>query len=255
MPQTEKTFLLPLTAIILAGGKGTRLAGLYPDLPKPLISVTGQPFLHWVVLWAQRQGIGDFVFSIGHHAEKIEAWLPQMPLLTAKDWKICREGRPLGTGGGVRACLPFCHDAVFVTNGDSLIVTPLRNVIENFLSDKKIDAMIVGKCVPDTSRYASLDIDAESRLIAYREKVPGQGLISAGVYLFRKSLLETFPSEESLSMEYDVIPKLVAEGARILVHQTPEDAPFLDIGTPETVTQADVFVRENFLVCDRCFPE
>jgi len=213
-----------------------------------MIEVAGQPFLHWVIVWAQRQGLQDFVFSTGHLADKIESWLPTAKPLQSGHWQTYREKELLGTGGGVRACAPLCHDNILATNGDSLVIADIRPALHQFLTDTSLDGVIVGKHVPDTSRYGSLAVDETGRLTGFREKVPGAGLINTGIYLFRKKLLEAFPTDKPLSMEYDIIPQMLTDGARIMAHPTPEEAPFLDIGTPETVVQAEHFIRANFTV-------
>jgi D-glycero-alpha-D-manno-heptose 1-phosphate guanylyltransferase len=222
------------------------LAGLYPHLPKPLIPVAGKPFLHWLVAWFQGQGISDFVFSIGYKAEQIEKWISETPLLTPATARARRETTPLGTGGGVRACLDECVDSVMVTNGDSLILTSLAPTIESFQRGAGGSAMIVGKKVADASRYASLSVDADGRLTGYREKTPGSGLISAGIYFFRKELLLPFDRDVPLSMEYDIMPRLLDQGVAISVLAAPDNAPFIDIGTPETSAQADSFIHDYF---------
>jgi D-glycero-alpha-D-manno-heptose 1-phosphate guanylyltransferase len=78
----------------------------------------------------------------------------------------------------------------------------------------------------------------------FAEKRPGAGIINAGVYLFQRRLLEPFPLGVRLSMEEEVLPGLIARGARIFC-EVAENAPFLDIGTPESVVKAEGFIRGN----------
>mgnify|MGYP003347890137 CR=1 FL=1 len=89
-----------VSVVVLAGGKGTRLRGLFPDVPKPLVPVAGQPFLYWLTNWIAAHGPRHFVFSTGYMAEQIEAWARdgQMPGI---ERSCCREEVPLGTGGGL----------------------------------------------------------------------------------------------------------------------------------------------------------
>ena len=235
-----------VTTIVLAGGKGTRLAGLFPDLPKPLVPVAGEPFLHWLVLWFKRQGLTDFVFSLGHKGDKIENWLTTAPVMNGLTWRVFREPEALGTGGGARACLPLCNENLLITNGDSLALTPLRDFLGIF-EKPTFDGAILGLPVEDASRYGSLRVDADNRLTGFQEKQPGRGLINSGIYALRKKVLAPFPSGQNLSLEYDVIPRLLSDAKHLRVFHAEADAPFIDIGTPETSAQAHEFIRKHIL--------
>jgi NDP-sugar pyrophosphorylase family protein len=236
-----------VTVLVLAGGAGTRLAGLYPDLPKALVPVAGEPFLHWLVSWLRGERAQDFVFSLGHRGDQIEGWLRQAPAMSGTRWQAFQETEPLGTGGGVRACLSLCEqENMLVINGDGLLLSPLRPLGELFAAEKA-DGVLTGIFSANTSRSGTLVVDDANRLMAFREKQPGEGLINAGTYLFRKAALESFPQNGNLSMEYDVIPQLLAQGKRLAVHKIAADTPFIDIGTPAAITAADDFVRRHLL--------
>ncbi len=226
-----------VTAIVLAGGKGTRIAGLFPHIPKPMIPVRGEPFLHWVAQWLSRRGVGDILLSIGHMAGQIEDWAAGRPGGLAL--RTIMERAPLGTGGAVVSCLDLCGDWVLVLNGDSLLEVDVAGLVRR-VREAGLDGAIVGIAVDDTSRYGSLAVDGEGRLAGFFEKRPGRGLINGGIYLFRKDLLAGFAAGTALSMETDVIPGLLAGGARLAVEVSP--GPFLDIGTPESVVQAEAFI-------------
>lgn len=230
-----------VTAVILAGGKGTRIAGLFPGIPKPMIPVAGQPFLHWVVRWLDQRGIGDIVLSIGHLAGAIEQWAAGRPHGIAL--RIIAEAQPLGTGGAVVSSLDACRDWVLVLNGDSLVEVDLAAMVCRVLRDG-LDGGVVGVRVDDASRYGSLAVGSNSLLTGFAEKKAGAGLINAGVYLFRTELLRRFPMGQALSMETDIMPALLAGGARLAVEES--GGPFLDIGTPESVVLAEDFVTGLF---------
>lgn len=235
-----------LTAIILAGGKGTRLASIYSDVPKPLVPVHGRPFLDWMTAGLVHQGVRHFIYSVGYKAEQIEAWAknfssPKIVLQTV------REDAPLGTGGGALNALSAyagnAEDWVVILNGDSLIATDLRPFFA-LISDEGLDGALVGIEVEDASRYGTLEIQGGC-LTGFLEKRPGEGVVNAGVYLFKRRVLESLNwLGETLSMEYDVIPRLIAGGAKLQVF-VATGAPFIDIGTPETVAQAEHFIDQN----------
>jgi D-glycero-alpha-D-manno-heptose 1-phosphate guanylyltransferase len=232
---------MAVTAVVLAGGRGTRLASLYPDIPKPLVPVCGEPFIHWVTDWLVGHGVSDIVYSVGYRAEQMITWAERSGAKWSARLRWVREEEPLGTGGGVIQCLPLCTDRVLVLNGDSLVVTPLAPL---FAKGESAAGAILGVRMADASRYGTLTLDVEGRLTKFAEKRPGAGIINAGVCLFRRALLDPFPKGLRLSMEEEILPGLIAKGADIRC-EIAENVPFLDIGTPESVAQAAGFVRAN----------
>jgi D-glycero-alpha-D-manno-heptose 1-phosphate guanylyltransferase len=231
-------------AIILAGGRGTRISHLQPQLPKPLIPAGGRPFVEWVIGHLQSQGVRRFVVSLGHLADVAEAHFRQRPI-DGLSIKTVREAEPLGTGGGFLFAQRAAGDAdpVLLANGDSLVLADLGGFWRYF-EDPTVDGVVVGLDVDDAARYGGLDVDGDGRLLRFSEKRPGAGLINAGVYGFRRRLLASFPGRLPLSMEFDVFPALLEKGAKLAVHRCT--APFLDIGTPESLAQADAFLSRHW---------
>ena len=233
-----------VTVVILAGGKGTRLQGLFPDLPKPLIPVAGQPFLYWLTDWIYRHGPRHFVYSTGYMADKIAEWTADNSFPDIER-RCRREQSPLGTGGGLMNCLDLCREWVLVANGDGLVMDGIGEMLE--LRNGSLDGALLGVEVADTSRYGSLKVDGDGRLEGFAEKVPGQGLINGGLYLFRRDLLRRHFPPGKYSIEMDIFPRLIRAGAQLKV-VSRHDAPFIDIGTPETVSQAEEFVTQHLLL-------
>jgi D-glycero-alpha-D-manno-heptose 1-phosphate guanylyltransferase len=229
-------------AILLAGGRGTRLRDRHPDLPKPMIPCRGRPFIEWVVRYFTGQGVSRFVVSLGHLAEVAEAHFRSRPPDGAAVETV-REETPMGTGGGVRFAWQAVPDAdVVVANGDSLVLTDLAPALALF-AQPEVDAVILGVHQDDASRYGTLRTDAAGRLLAFEEKRPGRGLVNAGVYLLKARLRASISPETPLSMETQVLPRWVADGA-VYVH--PCRAPFIDIGTPESLDTAEAFLSAHF---------
>lgn len=268
----------PIWSIILAGGKGTRLAEVYPHLPKPMVPALGKPFIEWVIRYLAGQGVQNHVVSLGHLAHIAEAYFVQREASGDHggegddDLRIVtvRERTPLGTGGGVRFAwdgVPVAErtDAsVLICNGDSLVLCDLAPAWA-MLSWPEVDGVIVGVHVPDAGRFGTLEIDSNQRLVRFLEKRPETvgmpGVINAGVYIFKPSLRADFevvqraaeaknphPSGQAgtpapFSMEQDLFPAILSAGRRIMVHAVR--APFLDIGTPESVREAEHFLATN----------
>jgi D-glycero-alpha-D-manno-heptose 1-phosphate guanylyltransferase len=229
-----------VSVVVLAGGRGTRLQGLFPGIPKPMIPIAGQPFLFWLTRWIAKHGPSHFVYSTGYLAHAVERWALDgtMPEIHRES---CRENAPLGTGGGLINCLDRCRDWIVVANGDSLVMSGIECLLR--LKDRKVDGGLLGVEVHDTSRYGRLRVDENARLTGFDEKVAGSGLINGGVYIFRKELLLEETREGSQSIEYDILPSLLFRNANLSVINAGS-APFIDIGTPETIFQAEQFVRE-----------
>ncbi|WP_267383580.1 nucleotidyltransferase family protein [Cyanobacterium sp. uoEpiScrs1] len=234
-----------ITSVILAGGHGTRVKHLLPKVPKPMASVADKPFLEWILRYLKSQKITQNILSTGYLSEIIEAHFQSQPIPDIEVY-CCQEKQPLGTAGGFLngvKQLNISPDAWLVMNGDSLVVAQFNEMV-SYLDDYKVDGVILGVSTEDTSRYGSLVIDEQGNLISFAEKCKGSGIINCGVYLFRHQILEEFPSRLPLSFEYDIFPVLLKKKMLIKVHQIK--APFLDIGTPETLPKAEAFILENF---------
>jgi NDP-sugar pyrophosphorylase family protein len=233
-----------ITAVVLAGGYGTRVQHLLPGVPKPMAEVAGKPFLEWVVRYLAKQGIGRVVLSTGYLAEVVEKHF-QTHLVPGVTVRCIPETKPLGTGGGFLHTARTSGDepsAWLVMNGDSLAFADLAAAAAP-LADAANSGVIVGRFVPDASRYGTLGIGPAGELLRFQEKQPGSGIINGGIYLLRHSLLKEFPNRTPLSLENDVFPIWLARGMRLQTVVT--EAPFLDIGTPESLPQAEAFIRQN----------
>lgn len=230
-----------LTALVLAGGRGTRIAHLVGDTPKPLVPVAGKPFLEWLSLYLVRHGLKRFVYSTGYKADQIAAWTKTVHW-PGVSMETVAEPSALGTGGAVFGCLDRCGGWFLVLNGDTLAIFDLALLTD--LAGSGIDAAIAALPVTDTSRYGSLDVGPDGLLRGFREKQPGAGLINAGVYLFRKQALLPLVRDGQVSLETEVLPALIAGGGRVATVNIGQ-ADFIDIGTPETLVAADEFVASR----------
>jgi D-glycero-alpha-D-manno-heptose 1-phosphate guanylyltransferase len=237
-----------IAAVILAGGFGKRVAHLLPDTPKPMARVNGRPFVEWVVRYLAAQNIHRVVLSTGHLAAVVEKHFRLYPV-PGVDVNWVSETRPLGTAGGFLNAIRHVTDkpaAWLVLNGDSLVAAPLEALIRS-LANPEIAGAILGVPMPEASRYGTIVQNANGELAGFNEKKPGAGVVNAGVYVFRAGITGLFGDRTPLSFEADVFPALTAQRVRIKVCVT--DAPFLDIGTPESLPLAEDFVRRN----TRCF--
>jgi D-glycero-alpha-D-manno-heptose 1-phosphate guanylyltransferase len=233
-----------VAAVILAGGQGTRLRHIHPDTPKPLVEVASKPWLEWLLQYLQRQGVSDVVVSAGYLANQIEHFIEQRRDAFPRICVVV-ESQPLGTAGG------FLHavkegaieaDEVLVMNGDSLALCPL-DPLEQCLRDPKTQGALLGLEMADAARYGTLSFSSNGNLSAFLEKRQGAGLINAGVYIFKRSVLPLFSKNLPLSFEFDVFPELIAGRNQIKV--VPSVGDFIDIGTEASLMEAEAFIRRN----------
>ena len=233
-----------ITAVVLAGGFGRRIQHLLPDLPKPMAPVNGRPFLEWVVRYLAAQKIRNVILSTGHLAETIKKHFQSQPVNNVRVACV-PESKPLGTAGGFLNAIRGATQkpaAWLVLNGDSLAPASLAQMFQ-LLDEPEVEGAILGVRVADASRFGTILQNAAGDLAGFNEKKPDAGVINAGIYLFRASAIDSFPDKTPLSFETEVFPALIAEGIRLKVCVT--DAPFLDIGTPESLPLAEEFIRRN----------
>lgn len=227
-----------MTAIVLAGGLGTRVAALYPDIPKPMIPFDGEPFLAFLVDYLRSQGLTRIVLSTGYRGEVVDAHFAG-----AKDVLCLREAEPLGTGGALRAVVRAINPAgpIIAMNGDSFVPFRVEALVSALNGD--VDISLGAVEVDEARRFGSLEIDFLGRLKRFLEKdgARKKGLINAGVYLFRTSELLASSPEGISSLEKDLFPSWLLSGT--IMATTIIDGPFLDIGTPETLVEGRKFLR------------
>jgi D-glycero-alpha-D-manno-heptose 1-phosphate guanylyltransferase len=235
-----------ICAVILAGGFGTRIRHLLPHIPKPMAPVAGRPFLDWILAYLRRQGVSEAVLSTGYLSEAIETYYAKNSPAGMRV-QCARENVPLGTAGGFLNACERAHfhqpiSAWLVLNGDSLTIAKLEPLLK-CADDLDADGGMMAVELEDTSRFGTLETDGKGWLRQFREKRSGSGLINAGVYLLKSSIVKEAAGKRPLSFEGELFPALLRAGKRLRVVEC--EASFLDIGTPETLMQAEDFVRKN----------
>jgi mannose-1-phosphate guanylyltransferase len=225
----------PLEAIMLVGGKGTRLRPLTLSAPKPLLPTAGVPFLAHQLSRAAECGISHVVLATSYRAEMFaEAFGSGEQFGLSVDYVY--ESEPLGTGGGIRNAAAQLHggpdDAVVVLNGDILSGHDLPAQVD---LHRKRDAAATLHLVPvdDPSRYGCVPTDGSGRVTAFLEKTPNPvtNQVNAGCYVFRRSVIDQIPAGRVVSVERETFPGLIAGGAVVMGYA--EAAYWLDVGTPE----------------------
>lgn len=225
-------------AVILAGGRGTRLGNLTSQTPKPLLPVGGRPFLEYVVWNLKRFGIGRFLFSVGYHSEQIiEHFGDGTRFGILIDYAI--EEAPLNTGGALLFAANKLDDAFLVTNGDTLFDLNYLDVALLVQRNSTLVGMALRQ-VADTRQYGEVRLDGEL-IREFSEKAGGgPGLVNGGMYLMQRQVLKKIPPGSS-SLERDLFPGLAAN--RQLAGKA-YDGFFIDIGLPESLDQGHTIVPQ-----------
>lgn len=229
----------PLEAIMLVGGKGTRLRPLTLSAPKPLLPTAGVPFLAHQLARAAGCGINHVVLATSYRAEMFtEAFGSGAQFGLSIDYVY--ESEPLGTGGGIRNAAAALHgrpdDPVVILNGDVLSGHDLPAQID---LHRKKDAAATLHLLPvdDPSRYGCVPTDGAGRVTAFLEKTPNPvtNQINAGCYVFRRSVIDAIPAGQVVSVERETFPQLISSGEVVMGYA--ENAYWLDVGTPEAFVQ------------------
>lgn len=222
-----------MQAIVLAGGLGTRLRGVVPDLPKPMAPVAGRPFLAWVLDRLLEAGFDLAVLAVGYRYEAIRDHFGDAYQGLALRYSV--EDAPLGTGGAIRlAGAQAERFPVFVLNGDTFLDLDYRAMLAAHATANA--AMSVAVCrVHDVSRYGALGL-AHGHIEAFLEKGPsGPGYINAGTYLLSRDILERIPADGPYSFEQQLlVPHVVDIRPTAFV----TNGLFIDIGVPEDYARA-----------------
>ena len=227
-------------AIILAGGLGTRLRSVMPNMPKVLAPVAGRPFLAHILGFLEQNDFSRVVLAVGYRHEDVMATFGKRFGKIEIDYSI--EDHPLGTGGAVwlASCRVTPERNFFVFNGDTYTAVDF-SAMENSMAAKSADLAIATRAMPDTGRYGLVQIDDNGLLTGFREKTPGHaGIINAGVYLMRHDLPQRFSFPEAFSLENDLL-SLRCKDLRIAA--VPMDGYFIDIGIPEDYEKANRDLR------------
>ena len=226
-----------MEAIILAGGKGTRLGSVVKDLPKPMADVNGMPFLSHVLARLSASGVDRVILSVGYRFEDIKGYFGASFKGIAIDYVI--EGEPLGTGGAVKKAIKRARqEDVFVLNGDTYFEVSLEGLM---YSHKKrgADVTISLKQMWNTGRYGTVTLDARGNVAGFNEKrFDGLGLVNAGFYLLKREtseLLDRYCPQKSFSFESDF---LEANVKALKIAPYIGGGYFIDIGIPEDYERA-----------------
>ncbi|MFE2964746.1 sugar phosphate nucleotidyltransferase [Streptomyces sp. NPDC059340] len=225
-------------AILLVGGKGTRLRPLTVNTPKPMVPAAGVPFLTHQLARARAAGVEHIVLATSYLAEVFEPYFGDGSALGLHIEYVTEE-EPLGTGGAIRNVAARLHsgpdEPVLIFNGDILTGLDIRALVATH-ETTGADVSLHLTRVEDPRAFGLVPTDATGRVTAFLEKpqTPEEIVtdqINAGAYVFRRSVIDTIPVGRPVSVERETFPDLLATGAHL---QGMVDSTYwLDLGTPQ----------------------
>lgn len=227
-----------VTAIILAGGLGTRLRSAVPDLPKPMAPLDGRPFLeHQMDYWIG-QGVRRFILSVGYKHELIEKHFGTSYRSAEVTYAV--EAAPLGTGGGLLLALDRAPASGpwLVLNGDTFFDVNLAE-LRRFHEAKQAQITLSLFPVESNTRYTGVEIDEEQRITRLKAASDGRRqFINGGVSLLGESALFGLPYRvgDRASFESDILERALQVGKRLYGYSSR--GKFIDIGVPEDYARA-----------------
>ncbi len=218
-------------AVVLVGGKGTRLRPLTLSAPKPMLPTAGVPFLAHLLSRIRAAGVRRVVLGTSYLPETFSDHFGNGAVLGLEIAYVVEE-QPLGTGGGIRNVAKYLtSDDVLVFNGDVLCGTDLGAVVDTHRRTAA-DVTLHLVRVQDPRAYGCVPTDAHGQVLEFLEKAedPPTDQINAGCYVFRRSVIEAIPEGRPVSVERETFPGLLAAGARVSGHV--DNAYWRDMGTP-----------------------
>jgi mannose-1-phosphate guanylyltransferase len=227
-----------MKAILLAGGKGTRLRPLTVHTPKPIVPIFNRPFLYYQLdLLRQVPEIDEAILSLNYQPRRIEEIFGEGEGLGLR-LRYVVEPMPLGTGGAVRYAGDQLTESVVVFNGDVLTQVDLGAVLR-LHRERRAKATIVLTPVENPRAYGLVETDAQGNIQRFLEK-PGEdqitcNTINAGIYVLEPETFERIPRDTAWSIERSFFPSLIERGETFVAYVY--DGYWIDIGTSAKYSQ------------------
>lgn len=217
-----------MQAVILVGGRGTRLQSVVKDVPKPMADVNGKPFLDYLVRYLRCENVDNIILATGYMSDVIETYFSEETYISC-----VIEKEALGTAGAVKnAEASIVDDSFIMMNGDTYFMCDYKKAYESHIASGADITMIL-RHVDNASRYGRVICDDSGRIISFLEKenIEQEGLINGGIYFVNKSVLELIPKDTKYSFETELMPSMLSQGSYINAYI--DNGYFIDIGIPD----------------------
>jgi len=227
----QKSYL-PMDALVMAGGRGSRLRPMTDTVPKPLLQIGNKTIIDHNIDRLKSFGVDDFHISVRYLGEQLEAHYAKDNLHGVKINFIWEE-EPLGTIGAASKVLNFHHDYVLVTNSDILTTLDYEDFFLDFL-EKGADMAVATIPYTVDIPYAVMETN-NHHVISFKEKPSYTYYSNGGIYIIKKAILSKIPKDTFFNTT-DLMEQLILEGAKLISY--PIRQYWLDIGKPEDFAKA-----------------
>lgn len=236
-----------MQAVILAGGKGTRLRPLTLSTPKPITTIANKPFLYYQLELLKKAGVEEVILGLSYQPEKIMEIFGDGEKLGLKI-RYLVEKEPLGTAGAYKYAESLINTTTIVFNGDILTDIDMAQAVE-LHHKRNATATIILVPVENPSAYGLVETDKDSKVLRFLEKPKADEItcntINAGMYILEPKALKYIPEGVEYSFEYQLFPKLLQEKEPF--YSVISKDYWLDIGTNTRYLQANLDVLANKL--------
>lgn len=239
---------MDVQAVILAGGKGTRLRPVTADLPKPLVPIANRPLILHQLRHLAAAGVRDVTLALGYNADRFDAIVEQADAL-GLNLRLITEPAPLGTGGALRWCADaeaFDDRPLLWMNGD-VVASPSIGALRDFHTEHAALLTFWLTSVRDVSQFGVIETDADGQVRRFLEKPAPEEteshLVNAGILMLDPKLLQRIPPDTFFSFEKSLLPRLVSE--REPLYGLFDGGYWLDTGRPRFYLGANRHVLEG----------
>lgn len=216
-----------MQTVVLAGGLGQRLRPLTDSIPKPMMLVSGRPFLGYQLELLKNNGFNNFILCTGYLGEKVKDYFGDGGQLGVSI-KYSEEPEPLGTGGALKNAEHMLENFFLLVYGDSFLDIDYKDAEKKFLESKKMGLTVIYKNSPKITPN-NMELKDENIINYDKKKEGGANCVEAGVHFFKKDILGLI-DKNKFSLEEDLLPVLI-KNKQLGGYLTPER--FYDIGTFE----------------------
>ena len=230
-----------MKAVILAGGKGTRLKPYTTVFPKPLMPIGDKPILEIVVRQLKSHGFDEIIMAVGHLAELIMAFFNDGSKYGIKI-EYLREDQPLGTAGSLASMKKELCETFLMMNGDVLTTLNYSDLVNQHKRERAIATIALKKRAIKID-FGVPEVDSSNNIIKYIEKPVVNYLVSMGVYVFEPKVLKYIRPNEHLDFP-DLIQNLISNGE--IVKGYAYDGYWLDIGRADDYERANREIEEIY---------
>ncbi|MBW4258132.1 NDP-sugar synthase [Methanobacterium sp. YSL] len=242
----KNTIIVMIKAVLMAGGKGSRIRPLTLSRPKPMIPVANRPMIEYIVDRIKKSGCNDLVVTLSYLKNQIKSLLSEKYPEMNINYSV--ENSPLGTAGGVKKAAQHIKDTFFVLSGDVLVDVDLNKLLE-FHQRKKALATVVLTPVDDPSHFGIAVLDEENQIIKFKEKPAASEVFSkianTGTYIMEPEILDYIDTADKGEIDFskDVFPPLIEKKAGI--YGFIFEGYWNDVGRPKTYLQANYDVLHH----------